>query len=860
MAKFLSQMLGFAMLAGFVHTGQANGLPAYTETSFDYSAYRQGDPVNEKERFEMASLETFLNFFGDCLSHVINYNGYDLPTATSPVILSRYDIVQVTLLKETTKTWLMFTRPEQKVFRRKVPFEKLSRIKHQVATPCKRDWLLKECMVENVDVPFLDLTTKIRPWRCEVHFYLLPPSIQEDEMFYEEIHLGERTLLIPQSYRKFWRESAAFRNTINGTSQASYIIDTRQRFEILILQAGKQRTKDLIEMIETWSRAVLQMFDMYGLQDIWITTQRELLVTFAWSAIKSDNLTQRVLNMLDDIIVLCRHCVRCSPLQPTNIGKLKNLYRSLDQINSDTDKMVGRIQAPLSMLASIWNHSFEFPSGEMTTQEFRTLLQWAPTLNFIRDEMTSRFLRSVHGNLTIHLRMHNCIVSYQTSLHKEPGCRCLDHINFYPHVVLAAAGDLRYSEMDFQHTDLLFVSCETPLKTHVDLENLVNIFDLWTWLSVLACVCIIPLVLMWVLKHHQRSSKTPNNFVPSCLMVFKILVEQGNPVTQESLLDIASYRTLFIPVIMVGLVISCAYKNENITRMTLPTTSLPFDRFHLLVENNFTILTRVVISGEASAKGNAWLDIAFRILNELVLIPLNITFEGGRGHELGLGLKTELLDFTRYQHSYGEQFLELTNIYQPSLSVFTQYLLNNTKRDPGWVKARANETFQQSVLQQCNKTAYLLPDVEAREMYYLMQQSEGPNTRKNVFLGDPSHPLLSFGLGLRFLHWTSPKILQRLRGLKQSGIVEWFENFVVKFMTKVKTPRNIFRDEEELTSFRPSNTKGNIVVVFVPFGVGIFLSLIASAAVDCNWQPTWLNLKTTTARLIKTSIASVNKY
>lgn len=806
-----------------------------------YSATRHADS------FKIDNFEPFLDFFGHCLIHVINYKGNDLYSAMSPVVLSRYDVVKVTILKEEPTTWFLLTRRIKKVVMRKVPFEKATLLNHTLAEPCKRDFLLYDCMVRNVDIPHLDLVTKVRPWRCEAHFYLFPPSLEQDKIFYEEIIVGKAMLRIPAGYRRFWRESDTFRNSINGTFEPTYVANTRERYEVLALQVGSMRISDVRKVMIAWSRAVLQIFDMFGLQDVFITSRRELLVSFAIPAVVRDKLSPKIISMTGDVVMLCRYCKRCNPLKPVNIGKLEKLTQSLAVLNADTSNMVVRAIVPYSMFVVVYNHSFDFPASMMTNREFHHLLKWAPTLNNVRDEMTLRYLKAIHGNVTFHPRIHTCFMGLRTSKSHQPGCGCHDHADFYPHIVLAYSGDTRYSEIDFQKTDLLFVSCETPMNTRVDLTNLINVFDTWTWLLILFCLLIIPLIVMWLLRIEfgkcSISILTSNNFMASCLVVFKALVEQPDPVTQTKLLNIRSYRTLLIPVIMMGVIVSTGYKNENITRITLPTETLPFDNFSTLVEHNFTILTRVTQSNSGSPDGNQWVDIIYRVLYELGVRHANPNLKFVNQHEVGYGLITELYDFVKIQNSFSEQYYIFSTIANQSVSPATQYLLDNTKVDPNWLETRAHIISQESVLHECNKIALLLPAIEAREMYHNVQDREGFTKKKSVFLGNPAHPLLSIGLGLRFLHWTSPLILQRVKGLKQSGIIEWLEDYAVKFMTQIRTPRNILRDELERKAFRPSDTNGNIVVVFVPFGVGLAISFIVYALLDCNWKMLFVEMQ-----------------
>lgn len=273
-------------------------------------------------------------------------------------------------------SWFFPAGKTGKIYSRKVPFEKLLRKIKSIGAPCKRDWLLQECMVENVDVPHLDLTSKIRPWRCESHFYLFPPSYNQDRIFYEEIISGERRLRIPGSYRRFWMESDIFRRSINGTLEPHYIVHTRERYELLVCQVGDHRGPGFTEMVQAWSKALLQIFDMYGLQVIYVTTKRELLVTFAIPLVYRGKARENVLIMTENIVVLCRYCAQCAPLKPINTGKLCNLHRSLTQLDADTSKMVIRGMAPYSMFSVTWNHSFLL-TGSIRKAEFHALLQSA---------------------------------------------------------------------------------------------------------------------------------------------------------------------------------------------------------------------------------------------------------------------------------------------------------------------------------------------------------------------------------------------------------------------------------------------------------------------------------------------------
>lgn len=460
--------------------------------------------------------------------------------------------------------------------------------------------------------------------------------------------------------------------------------------------------------------------------------------------------------------------------------------------------------------------------------------------------MTLCFLRAIHGNVTFHQRNLNCLLSFRTFIKSEPGYGCHDHPNWYPHVFLAASDNPRYSELDFQKTDLLFVGCETPLRTKVDLKNLVNI-------RYLDMVSHPVLSIYYSGIYHVVDKASDGKHCDNTKrFTFRPLIPCFSKGDGGARWSHNKYTVAENPIIS-----NFNYDNYHTrggyqlrllkwkkTRITLTTGTLPFDNFSFLVENKFTILSRVMIPGDSSAAGNMWIDVGYRIINEMVLKLLSMSLHIERGHEVGYGVITELLAFAQNQNSFYDQFLAVgVTLASQRPSPFTQYLPDNVERDPNWAEIWANIIPQESILRECNKIALLLWAIEAHEMYHKLQQLTAIKNRKNTFPGNPAHPVLSFSFGLRFMHWTSPLILQRIRGLKESGIQHWFENFVVKFLTKVKTPRNIFKDEDERNAFRPSDINGNIVVVFVPLEIGMVIALITFGLLDCRWQPVGLRLQ-----------------
>lgn len=160
--------------------------------------------------------------------------------------------------------------------------------------------------------------------------------------------------------------------------------------------------------------------------------------------------------------------------------------------------MVIRVQSTVTMFNVFLKYGLNIPSSSMTKKEFHSLMSARDiTLDEIRSEMTLHCLAALMENATLHLRVHYCSSAPFMIIGKRPGCGCLDHTHFYPHVTLVPSGDARLSESSFQTTDLLFVSCGTPYKTGIGVRNLVNVFDTWTWLILILLLITLSFVATW---------------------------------------------------------------------------------------------------------------------------------------------------------------------------------------------------------------------------------------------------------------------------------------------------------------------------------------------------------------------------
>lgn len=134
--------------------------------------------------------------------------------------------------------------------------------------------------------------------------------------------------------------------------------------------------------------------------------------------------------------------------------------------------------------------------------------------------------------------------------------------------------------------DLRFVSCG-PARGYrpIPFEQLTNIFDKWIWI-LLFLSCLSEALLLRIQAQSGRKYVISWSNLTSALKVF---LEQGDSVIQKK-----SFRAASGLFILIGIVLSNAYKSTNVYNMISPRKPIPYEFFHELVTDNFSIYTRVI--------------------------------------------------------------------------------------------------------------------------------------------------------------------------------------------------------------------------------------------------------------------------
>jgi len=136
-----------------------------------------------------------------------------------------------------------------------------------------------------------------------------------------------------------------------------------------------------------------------------------------------------------------------------------------------------------------------------------------------------------------------------------------------------------------------FVSCGKPPSRGFAFEELINVFDVKIWLLIFVFIVLIAFIIgmvftirdsslhpkrMWVLEKH----------LSILMQVIKALLEQGDPFA-STVIDNVVLRCSIGTFLLVGIVLSNAYKNSNVYNLVSPLKPIPYENLSQLLTDGF---------------------------------------------------------------------------------------------------------------------------------------------------------------------------------------------------------------------------------------------------------------------------------
>lgn len=394
-------------------------------------------------------------------------------------------------------------------------------------------------------------------------------------------------------------------------------------------------------------------------------------------------------------------------------------------------------------------------------------------------------------------------------------------------------------------SSLTFVSCGERGFSAIAFHELSSVFDVWVWLLIL--VSMITLVLAI-----NPFGKVKNHWIAPV----KVILEQGTPFL-ESVASVGKLRFALGLFLLMGIILSNAYKNSNVYNIISPRKYLPYEYFYELVTDNFTVYTRVADmhyfhqryqdafmfmiefdpfkgSIEGFSKDQLMIvavsEVALRkrtLMKALETVPSFDVYTNSKRTEMVIN-KTSIVTSGILQSSIFHFSLKnlMENIWQKMTRVLNNSISLDlsreafTKEKELLIASEAEVHFE--ALKDCHKVALVLPEHKCHNYSKLLNRQ---GFTKNVFVGKDRY--IDVEWMFRITGVVPPYIPTRIKSAHEFGIWQRWTKLVGG------TKEGIKGGNEKVTAAKMS---GNVVVVFLIWLVGIIASFSCGAiefTVDC---------------------------
>lgn len=351
--------------------------------------------------------------------------------------------------------------------------------------------------------------------------------------------------------------------------------------------------------------------------------------------------------------------------------------------------------------------------------------------------------------------------------------------------------------------NLRFVSCGGGVKGTLPFQELINVYDRYCWLSIMAVVVVtaIPLRLF--------SGDLDKTFV-SFLSPMKALLEQGNPFPRF-FADNERTRIIVGTILLMCIVLSNAYKNSNMYNMILPRNPVPFETLQDLIHHNFTVYSRsssikLCLLHENFTNHHCNCESGTILRSSSNASYICVTSETSfvskiKREKTGVDIKISKLvkqavNFSALTPTLKHKLIE-------SIQVDKIFGLDlQTVRE-------AEEAYLYNSLATCKNTALILPESLCQRNAQNLKKDRGS---RDVFVGKEIYSDIQWYFHLKgFVH---PDVIRRYQWVSFTGIWEWWMKIIMK--------RNISMGKNEATKTKPKSVSiyGNVVIIFTIWGCG----------------------------------------
>lgn len=327
-------------------------------------------------------------------------------------------------------------------------------------------------------------------------------------------------------------------------------------------------------------------------------------------------------------------------------------------------------------------------------------------------EAHARIWLSIMGNFTLKNSPYGPTICSKSGLTANPSTATTWQILFSMQPYPKELHKFPYYTQDDLRT-LHFVTCGYRGFSEIPFSELINVFDKWIWILIVVVIgsVMVPLKIL---------SESEIELRKRWIAPLKILLDQGDPFLERATISKAdALRWVIGFYLLVGIVISNAYKSNNVYKMISPRKPIPYETVRELLQDNFTVYTRVIDLHVFGSQGVKPLNLLNQLKNSQG--PYDYMHRGKvtvvAVSEIAEAMKTYLMSL---RHLYN-RLLQMPRMDQSKMAksgVLSTSIINSV------ISHQINITLQKAILLRGEITADFVSKerqmlVEAQEEFYL---------------------------------------------------------------------------------------------------------------------------------------------
>lgn len=393
-----------------------------------------------------------------------------------------------------------------------------------------------------------------------------------------------------------------------------------------------------------------------------------------------------------------------------------------------------------------------------------------------------------------------------------------------------SSATLFYAVVSSVFNDMQFITCGYQGLEGLQFMQLLLVFKTNVWLALIISCFILVLV-----THHFPTARQKLSITEGVLVPVKLLLEQSNPIP-DSLIYNHRYMWISGTLLLMGIILSNAYKNTNVYNMIILRKSVPYRHLRELLNDGFTIYTRTERVDvdypmlKLWWKNKIYMPVSVRELKGLrrhtskhklmleVGLPAGYIIRQSEldiMHEIAvkIGVPPEMHNLTYLLYNH-------TSLLPVTMSLFQNIderiqAAQGLSFDDVSVEYERNFFLEENaqILYSCAQTAVVLPTYTG----YQLTKKSAASGYKNIYQGVETY--YTTNLVFRMRGSVPQYLIKRAKYAERCGLWKRWQT-----LFKDRFARNLDPGNEPL---RKPSLAGNIVIIFLLLLFGLISSLVS---------------------------------